>query len=136
VRREKANHVDKVAFGCLDDLVTARRYASPIATLLVAICVALAVPVSQLRMSYVTVECCCPDAARCHCPDQKPDPSKCPAMRTCHKWEHVTTIPSPPAFARSEAVVAIVQPRVIRVERSVPSVPSPSPRFEEPYGPS
>jgi hypothetical protein len=120
----------------LDDVVTVRRAASHIATLIVAVCVALAVPVSQLRMRYVTVTCCCPDQSHCHCPHEKPDKSKDPGMRPCHKTNHEIAVPSAPSFAPTETLVATVQPRVTRVVFASPVVPQTLPRPEEPYGPS
>jgi hypothetical protein len=133
---ETSNRIDNLAIGCLDDLVTVRRAASHIATMIVAVCIALAMPVSQLRMSYVVVTCCCPDPTNCHCPHEKPDPSKCPGMRPCHRTNHEIVMPSAPSFAPPEALVAAVQPRVTRVVFAAPRVPQSLPRPEEPYGPS
>ncbi|MEO8552157.1 MAG: hypothetical protein ABI678_19400, partial [Kofleriaceae bacterium] len=62
-----------------------RRIATAAATVWVAIVVALALPVSQLRtVTTVNEKCCCPDPASCHCPPHSKDAPGCPQMKTCH----------------------------------------------------
>jgi hypothetical protein len=78
-----------------------------LSTIVVAVVVALALPVSQLRTVTILKSCCCPDPANCHCPDQKPDTSTQPAMRACHNSEQSIVAPGMPAFhAQTIAVVA------------------------------
>jgi hypothetical protein len=91
--------------------VTLRRLAATASTLLVAIVVALAVPVSQLRTFSIETTCCCPDPAHCHCPDHQPDhgPS---SMRMCHKTSHEVVSPDAPALAVPELAMAVEAPRV------------------------
>lgn len=116
--------------------MTVRRAASHIATIIVAVCIALAVPVSQLRLHYVTMTCCCPDPASCHCPHEKPDHSTCPTMKACHKTQHETVVPQAPSFAQRDEVAITTQPRATFVAFAAPVVPQPAPSPDEPYGPS
>jgi hypothetical protein len=75
---------------------------------LLAIVVALGVPVSQLQMSTSYVTCCCPDPANCHCPDHKPDHSKSsePKMRACHRVHHDLVSPEAPTVAATASAIA------------------------------
>ena len=74
---------------------------------MVAVVVALAVPISQLRTVAVIKSCCCPDPTNCHCPDHKTDPSQHPEMRACHNTQHTVVAPQAPAFAAPD--LAVVQ---------------------------
>lgn len=96
-----------------------RRIAAAASTVLVAIVVALAVPVSQLRTFSVVTACCCPDPAHCHCPDHQPDHSKRSSMHACHKSSHEIVSPQAPAFTPPEVALAAAPARVTR------SVPAP-----------
>jgi len=102
---------------------------------MVAIAVALAVPVSQLRTVTVIKSCCCPDPANCHCPDHKPDPSQ-PAMRVCHNSERAIIAPVLPAFRAPVVAVAVIpEVAVIELAHDVPS-PHPAPPPARPDAPS
>ena len=116
--------------------MTVRRYAAHIATVIVALCVALAMPASQLRTRLVTETCCCPDPSHCHCPPEKPDPKGCPAMKPCHKVQHETVAPEAPSVVEPAVVATAAQPRVTVVAFVQPIVPEPAPSPDEPYGPS
>ena len=61
-----------------------RRAALATATLVVAVLVALAVPVSQLRTFSLVTTCCCPDPADCHCPPAPHDDGRHATMKRCH----------------------------------------------------
>jgi hypothetical protein len=117
--------------------VRARRIAAQVATVLVAILVALAVPVSQLRTVWVAKVCCCPDPDHCHCPDagHKTDPSE-PSMRPCHNTQQVMVAPQLPAFQPPAVAVAlVVTPVTAAVEHAIP-VPHPAPLPARPDAPS
>jgi hypothetical protein len=97
-----------------------RRAAAWISTVVVAIVVAFAVPVSQLRTVSVIKTCCCPDPENCHCPDQKPDSSTQPSMRACHNSERAIVAPELPAFqAPVVAIVATPAPVVIAIDHAI-----------------
>jgi hypothetical protein len=109
---------------------------SAAATCLVAVVVALSVPVSQLRTVSTVVTCCCPDPTHCHCPDHKPDHSKSASMRACHKTQHVTVAAQAPAFVAAVVEVASIARHATRTAFPEPTLPRPDARVDEVYGPS
>lgn len=109
---------------------------SAAATVIVAIVVALSVPVSQLRTVSTVVSCCCPDPAHCHCPDHKPDHNKTPSVRACHKTQQVTVAPQAPAFVAATIEVGSLARPATRSVFPEPSMPRPDARADEVYGPS
>lgn len=120
---------------CSNRPVPLRRAIAWVSTAMVAIAVALAVPVSQLRTITVIKSCCCPDPARCHCPDHKPDPAQ-PSMRACHNTERAIVAPQLPAFTEpAPAVVAAPALAVIAIAHAVPA-PHPAPAPIRPDAPS
>lgn len=106
------------------------------ATYVVALVVALAVPISQLRTISIVTTCCCPDPAKCHCPDHKADHSKVPSIRACHKSSHEIVAPQLPSFTNAQVAIAIPTPRVAPAIVAVPRNPHEAPVPDEPYGPS
>jgi len=116
--------------------VLVRRTVAWISTLVVAIVVAFAVPVSQLRTVTIIKTCCCPDPARCHCPDHHTAPSRQPAMRACHNNERAVVAPELPAFHAPATVrpaaIALV---VIALDHAIVA-PHPSPTPTRPDAPS
>lgn len=66
---------------------------------MVALVLAFAVPVSQLRTVIVEKSCCCPDPSHCHCPDHEPSKQSQPSLRACHQTQHTIVAPTLPAFA-------------------------------------
>jgi hypothetical protein len=116
--------------------VKLRAAPSAIATFIVAIVVALTVPISQLRTDSVTITCCCPDPAHCHCPHDKPGPTKCPSLKACHQERHDVVSPDAPSFTSPEVAIAIALPRTAPAPFVAPGVPHAEPFPSEPYGPS
>jgi hypothetical protein len=116
--------------------VKIRRAAIAVATYVAAIVVALAVPVSELRTVSITTTCCCPDPAKCHCPDHQPDHSKQPSMRACHRSQHEAVAPQLPSFTPPALALAIAPARVASITVSLPRAPHAAPSPQEPYGPS
>ncbi len=100
-----------------------RRAATWISTVVVAIVVALAMPVSQLRTIAIIKSCCCPDPSHCHCPDHKADSSPQPSMRACHNTERTIVAPQLPACAEPVVTVAMA-PAVVIIAHDRP-VPAP-----------
>ncbi|HEX4451038.1 MAG TPA: hypothetical protein VH143_09225 [Kofleriaceae bacterium] len=86
--------------------MTLRRIATAASTIVVAIVVALAVPVSQLRTFSIVASCCCPDPSHCHCPDHDAGRGGEPSMRACHKTSHEVVSPEAPAAAVPELALA------------------------------
>jgi hypothetical protein len=113
-----------------------RRAAAWISTVVVAIVVALAVPVSQLRTVSIIKTCCCPDPTHCHCPDHKVDSPSQPSMRACHNTERVIVAPELPVFRAAAVALAIVPVvALVTLDPSIP-VPHPAPPPIRPDAPS
>jgi hypothetical protein len=116
--------------------VTLRRIASAASTIAIAIIVALAVPVSQLRTITVVKSCCCPDPAKCHCPDHKPDHGGQPAMRACHNTQQIIVAPELPTFTPPVLAVAAA-PQLVAIALAMPlRSPHAPPSLARPDGPS
>ncbi len=79
-------------------------------TFLVALVLAVGVPVSQLRTVRIERTCCCPDPAKCHCPDHDGTKPTQPELRACHQTTHAHVAPTLPAFAAPSVtpVMAVV----------------------------
>lgn len=107
-----------------------------IVRILLALAVALSVPTSQLRTISIVTTCCCPDPAKCHCPDHKADLDGVPSIRACHKTSHETVAPQLPSFSPPEVAIAIPAPHVAPGIVNAPSLPHEAPVPDEPYGPS
>lgn len=116
--------------------MTVRRAAARISTLVVAILVGLAVPVSQLRTVAFIKSCCCPDPSNCHCPDHKSDPTPQPSMKACHSTERAIVAPQLPAFRPPAVAITAVPPvAVVAVAAAIPA-PHPAPPPPRPDAPS
>ena len=113
-----------------------RRAAARISTIVVAIIVALAVPVSQLRTVMIVKACCCPDPTNCHCPDHKADSSPQPSMRACHNTERVIVSPELPAFRAPLIAVAAAPVASVRAPAHAIPAPHPAPPPTRPAAPS
>jgi hypothetical protein len=116
--------------------VKIRRIVTAATTMVVAIVVALSVPISQLRTVAVVTTCCCPDPSHCHCPDHKPDHSKDSTLRACHRTQQEAVAPQLPAFAPPEVAIASA-PAVVAVAIAAPiAAPHPAPAPRRPDAPS
>ena len=113
-----------------------RRVTAWVSTVAVAIVVALALPVSQLRTMAIIKACCCPDPTNCHCPDHKADPSEQPSMRACHNTERVVIAPELPAFRAPAVAATSPSPAaVLAIDPAIPA-PHPAPPPNRPAAPS
>ncbi len=113
-----------------------RKLATAASTIVVALIVALAVPVSQLRTIAVVQTCCCPDPAKCHCPDHQPDHSKLQSIRACHKDVQITA-PAPAPVAPPAVVAIELAPiRFVGVVEHALQSPHIPPDVDRPDGPS
>lgn len=121
---------------CFDGSVRIRHVAATIATAFVAICVALAVPVSQLQLRTDVTTCCCPDPAKCHCPDHNGASDEGTSMRACHKtYQELVSADFPSfAFPWIAGVELDVQTALVTMTYAI-SPPKPPP-VPEPTGPS
>jgi len=115
--------------------VSLRPLIAAASTIVVAVVVALGVPVAQLRLVSVQTECCCPDPDNCHCPDHSKDRSTQPTMRACHKTQQVSISPELPVF-EAIALQAIEPARAtVAIAQPLPS-PLPPPLPRRPDAPS
>lgn len=112
-----------------------RRAIAIVATYVVAVLVALAVPVTQLRtVETVTERCCCPDPDNCHCPPVKSGTQ--PQMRNCHRISHDVVAPVLPAFDPPSVAIAQPQRVVIATPVIARAEPHPAPAGRRPDAPS
>ena len=113
-----------------------RRIATAASTLVVAIVLAIVVPVSQLHTFSRQTECCCPDPEQCKCPDHDKHAPAQATMKACHKTAHDFVAPVLPAFVTPRIEVASV-PRVVAPAPVVALVePHPAPAPKRPDAPS
>ena len=104
--------------------------------MLVAIAVALAVPISQLRTVAIFKACCCPDPAHCRCPDDKTPPSQQPTLRACHNTERMLVAPELPAFRAPVVAIAPAPAAAGTAIAHVLPAPHPAPPPLRPDAPS
>jgi len=116
--------------------VRVRRFASYASTIVVAIVVALAVPISQLRTISVVASCCCPDPSNCHCPDHKPDHCPQSSMNACHRSQQTTVAPQLPAFEPPVLVATLAPVRPVVPPAFFASLPHDPPSPARPDAPS
>jgi hypothetical protein len=128
--------IDNPPSHCLDVCVTVRQFAVTVASALVAIGVALAVPVSQLQIRTVVTTCCCPDPSHCHCPDHKGTPDGGSSMRACHKTQHELVSAGAPSFAAPAVAIIDLPEHGAHVATPLVSSPPKTPPVPEPTGPS
>lgn len=105
-------------------------------SLIVGVLVMIALPVSQLRLATMRIECCCPDQEHCKCPDHGKHVPGQPTMQACHKKGEAIASADAPAFA-APAAVTLDAPfvRVVLVDRSLHE-PHESPNPARPPRPS
>lgn len=113
-----------------------RRAVARISTVVVAILVALAVPVSQLRTVSIVKTCCCPDPSNCHCPDHKADSPQQSSMRACHNSEHAIVAPELPVFPAPVIAIAQAPAVVVAVVAPMLAAPHAAPPPTRPDAPS
>jgi hypothetical protein len=116
--------------------VRLRRLITAASTFVVAIVLALCVPISQLHTVAVQTECCCPDPDNCKCPDHKPDDGTQPMMRACHKTQHEFVAPVLPAFVAPVIARATPVEPIALAPAPALAVPHPAPAPHRPDAPS
>lgn len=116
--------------------VSLRRLATAASTFVVAIVLAICVPVSQLHTIGTQAECCCPDPDQCKCPDHNEDTQPQPSMRACHKTQHDFVAPVLPAFVAPAIELAIVLEPIGLEATFTHATPHPPPAPRRPDVPS
>jgi hypothetical protein len=102
----------------------------------VAVIVMFALPVSQLRTVSIRIECCCPDPAKCHCPDHEKGTSQQPSIQECHKSTQAFDAPTVPAFMPVAIEVTSAPARVVAAVDHTLADPHAPPSLDRPSGPS
>jgi hypothetical protein len=118
------------------DFCVNARVKSALSSIVIAMIVIFALPISQLRTVAITIECCCPDPHKCHCPDHKADTSGQPSIRDCHKSAQVFEAPTAPSATIAVIAIATTPARTeISVHHDL-TTPHHPPILERPRGPS
>lgn len=102
----------------------------------IAVLVALAMPVSQIRTVSIVARCCCPDPAKCHCPDHSTDSDGPPTLRPCYRSEHVVVAAAPLATAPSAIECPDLTAQASPVLFDEPKAPHAAPPPARPAAPS
>jgi hypothetical protein len=116
--------------------VSLRQLVTAASTIVVAIVLAVSIPVSQLHTVATQTECCCPDPDQCKCPDHNEDKSTQPMLRACHKTEQQFVAPVLPAFVAPAIEIAVVLEPVAFERAFTHSAPHPAPAPRRPDAPS
>jgi hypothetical protein len=105
-------------------------------TTILAIVVAVIVPVSSLKLVGTVATCCCPDPSDCHCPHDKQPSDQSPAMRTCHRVDTTFVTPDLPGFEPAHHEPATAPARVVASVSFAIDPPHAAPSLERPAAPS
>lgn len=100
-----------------------------LASIALAVLVAVALPLGNLRTERVEIHCCCPSIERCKCPDHDTPPAA-PTMQACHRTLDTFSTPAIAAFVpphRAATTVAQVVTVVAHAPLPIPHAP-PTPR--------
>ena len=112
-----------------------RRAVTWISTVVVAIVVAVTVPVSQLRTVAVITSCCCPDPDHCSCPDPDTDHGDQSTIKQCHKSAETLESAVAPSVAIATRLELVPVRAAVELHHALPA-PHASPILERPRGPS
>ena len=113
-----------------------RQLVTAASTIVVAIVLAISVPVSQLHTVGVQTQCCCPDPDDCKCPGHDADGAPQSQMQACHKTQREFVSPVLPAFVPPALELAVALEPVTFEPVFVHDVPHPAPAPRRPDAPS
>ncbi len=112
-----------------------RRALTAASTIVVAVVLALCVPLAGLQTARVVPDCCCPDPDKCKCPDHQPMPEQ-PSMRACHKNVPDAVENQLTAFVPPNLPSASEPTRVVSLAPYALTSPHPAPAPRRPDAPS
>lgn len=115
---------------------TLARPLAALAKLAVAVALVAALPVSQLHLISLIVECCCPDPDHCQCPEHKPGDGAQPSLEPCHRTVNTLESPVAPSFAPIITVAEHVPVRALVAIHHIHATPHEPPSPERPSAPS
>lgn len=113
----------------------ARVYVA-LTTAVLALVMAIAVPVAQLRTVEIDRTCCCPDPDECHCPGHDEHDDGAPAMESCHVTVVAIVAAGLPSFEPTVQPAVRAPDIAARVVHVTPASPHAPPVPDRPRGPS
>lgn len=116
--------------------VRLHRLVTAAATIIVAIVLAIFVPVAQLQTIADQPSCCCPDPHKCKCPEHKPADPMNTTMRACHQDAPAIEQAQLPAFVAPELASVDAPARALVLAPSPLPVPHAAPAPRRPDAPS
>jgi hypothetical protein len=117
-------------------VVRLHRLVTAAATIVVAIVLAVFVPVAQLQTIAVQPTCCCPDPHTCKCPEHKPADPVNTTMRACHNAPSAVESTQLPQFIPPAIACVDVPSRAIAVAPTPLPEAHPAPVPHRPDAPS
>ena len=121
---------------CPNVCVLLRRIATAASTIVVAIVLAIFVPVAQLQTVAEAPPCCCPNPKKCKCPDHKKGAEGPPTMRACKQSPDAVVQAQLSVFVPPAVPVAIAPARIIGEAHVALADPHPAPAPRRPDAPS
>lgn len=115
--------------------VLLRRIATAASTIVVAIVLALFVPVAQLQTVAEAPTCCCPNPKTCKCHEHKSGESG-PTMRACKQSPDAVAPTTLSAFVPPAVAVAIAAAIIVSDAHIALADPHPEPAPRRPDAPS
>lgn len=112
------------------------RARTPLAVIALALAALVALPVSQLRLVAIVIECCCPDPERCHCPPGSPDSGSAPQIKPCHQSAESYESASAPGVTPVARIAILAPARVEAPLHHQLPTPHAPPIPDRPRGPS
>jgi hypothetical protein len=116
--------------------VLLRRIATAASTIVVAIVLAVFVPVAQLRTVAEAPPCCCPSPKQCKCPDHKSGDSGPPTMRACKQTPDAVVQAQLSVFVPPSIAIAIAPAILVSEAHVALADPHPEPAPRRPDAPS
>jgi hypothetical protein len=116
--------------------VLLRRIATAASTIVVAIVLAVFVPVAQLQTVAEAPPCCCPNPKQCKCPDHKGGNSGQSTMRACRQAPDAVAPSTLSAFVPPAVAVAIAPAIIVSDAHVALADPHPEPAPRRPDAPS
>jgi hypothetical protein len=121
---------------CPNVFVLLRRIATAASTIVVAIVLAVFVPVAQLQTVAEAPPCCCPNPKKCTCPDHHAGDSGQPSMRACKQTPDAVVQAQLSVFVAPAIPVAIAPVILVSEAHVALADPHPAPEPRRPDAPS
>lgn len=106
-----------------------------LASIALAVVVAIALPLGNLRTQRVELHCCCPSVEQCKCPDHDTPPAA-PTLGACHRTLDTFATPAIAAFVPPVRAMTTVVQRMTVVAHAALPLPHAPPPPRRPDAPS